>query len=123
MGVQLATLVTLREAGGFDYLVATAFAVEVAILHNFIWHERWTWGDRGDRDGRWQRLAAFNAVSAALAIPGNLVFTALFAAQLNLHYVPANVLAVASCSLLTFLGHDRLVFVTGHPTQSTSIER
>lgn len=45
--VQLLVLLTLTEVTGLDYLVATGLAVECAILHNFVWHERWTWRDRG----------------------------------------------------------------------------
>ncbi len=33
---------------GPHYLVATALAVEMAVLHNFFWHRRWTWADRRD---------------------------------------------------------------------------
>ena len=39
-------LVWLLTRGGMHYLVATAIAVEVAILHNFYWHVRWTWKGR-----------------------------------------------------------------------------
>jgi len=35
----LSLLVTL----GMHYLVATALAVEAAVLHNYVWHRRWTW--------------------------------------------------------------------------------
>ena len=34
-------------------------AVEAAILHNFLWHERWTWSDRAAAGRRLDRLAAF----------------------------------------------------------------
>ena len=44
MAVQLGALVALTELGRLNVLVATALAVETAILHNFVWHERWTWG-------------------------------------------------------------------------------
>ena len=29
-----------------SYLAATATAVELAVLNNFVWHQRWTWKDR-----------------------------------------------------------------------------
>jgi len=46
MVVQLFVLV-LRKAGlHVDYLIATALAVETAVVHNFLWHERVTWADR-----------------------------------------------------------------------------
>ena len=44
VAVQLAVLLSLSltEALGLNYLVATVLAVESAILHNFVWHEHWT---------------------------------------------------------------------------------
>ena len=40
--VQLAVLWMLLAAR-VHYLPATILAVEAALLHNFLWHERWTW--------------------------------------------------------------------------------
>ena len=42
--LQLLTLWALTSLAGWPWLPATAAAVEVAVLHNFVWHERWTWG-------------------------------------------------------------------------------
>ena len=48
MGVaaQLAALAFFNRVLGLGALIATAAAVETAVLHNFIWHERYTWADR-----------------------------------------------------------------------------
>ena len=115
VAVQLLVLVALTGMLGFDYRVATVLAVEAAILHNFFWHERWTWGDRGagagsGAGGRWARLAWFNLVTGTLSIAANVVFTALYAETFGVHYVLANLMAIASCSLLTFIANDRFVF-------------
>ena len=40
--VQLGALAALAGWLGCNYLLATACAVETAVLHNFAWHERWT---------------------------------------------------------------------------------
>ena len=113
VAVQLVTLVSLTEALGLNYLVATLLAVETAILHNFVWHEHWTWRDRGPGiHGRWTRLAWFNLVTGALSISSNLVLTALYVNTLGVHYAIANLMAVATCSLLTFVASDRFVFRT-----------
>ena len=45
IGVQLAVLSVLIRAG-VHYLVATAIAVEIALLHNYVWHKHWTWAGR-----------------------------------------------------------------------------
>ena len=111
VAVQLAALVGLTELAGLNYLLATALAVESAILHNFVWHERWTWRDRGPgAGGRLARLARFNLLTGAVSIGANIVFTGLYASVLGVHYALANLLAIASCSLLNFLANDRLVF-------------
>ena len=44
--VQLAAPAILKGWLQVEYLLATALAVEAAVLHNFIWHERWTWAER-----------------------------------------------------------------------------
>ena len=46
MIVQLATLAVLKNGLGVDYLLATAIAVEAAVIHNYFWHERFTWAGR-----------------------------------------------------------------------------
>lgn len=111
VGVQLAVLLSLTEGLGLNYLVSTVLAVESAILHNFVWHEHWTWRDRspGIR-GRWTRLAWFNLVTGTLSISSNVVFTALYVSTFGVHYAIANLMAIATCSLLTFVASDRLVF-------------
>lgn len=111
VAVQLAALVGLAELLGLNPLLATALAVESAILHNFVWHERWTWRDRGPgARGRWARLARFNLVTGAVSISANVVFTGLYAGAFGVHYALANLLAIASCSLLNFVANDRFVF-------------
>ena len=111
LGVQLLALAAAAELLRLDYRAATALAVEAAILHNFFWHERWTWRDRrGGRRGRWLRLVRFNAVSGSVAIAANVGFTALYATLFGIHYLFANIMAVATCSFVNFLAHDRLVF-------------
>jgi len=44
--VQFAALFLLKGALHFNYLLATAIAVEAAVVHNFVWHEQFTWVDR-----------------------------------------------------------------------------
>src|SRR5438067_12562077 len=41
-----ALFVLTHNAHPLGYLAATAAAVELAVLNNFIWHQRWTWKDR-----------------------------------------------------------------------------
>ena len=112
VGVQITTLVMLRDWSQMDYLPATALAVQAAVLHNFVWHERWTWRDRtaSHDSSMWARLLRFNLTIGALSIGENLLFMELLVGRLEIHYLSASLIAIACCSVLNFVASDRLVF-------------
>ncbi len=110
--VQLSVLAVLSGGLELNYLFATCLAVETAVLHNFMWHETWTWSDRsrGDKTGVWRRLVRFHAANGALSIAGNILLMRLFVGTFALNQTLANALAIALCSILNFFASDRLVF-------------
>ena len=110
--MQLAALALFRSALHLDYLLATALAVETAVIHNFLWHERFTWADRPAAHPvqSLARLAKFNLSNGGVSIVGNLLLMRLLVGELHLNYVLANLVAIAVCSLVNFLLSDRLVF-------------
>jgi putative flippase GtrA len=112
IGVQLAMLTALADGFHLNYLIATLLAVAAAVLHNFVWHERWTWAERtrARPSSVMVRLARFNLTTGALSIVGNLGFMRLLVGQARLHYFSANLIAIAACSLINFLVSDRFVF-------------
>ena len=112
VGVQITTLVMLRDWSQMDYLPATALAVQAAVLHNFVWHERWTWVDRtaSHDSSRLARLLRFNLTIGVLSIGENLLLMELLVGRFEIHYLSANLIAIASCSVLNFVASDRLVF-------------
>jgi putative flippase GtrA len=113
VGVQLTVLTLLAGRLGFNYLTATALAVETTVLHNFVWHEKWTWADRLETStwrGRLKRLLQFNLTTGAVSILGNLVFMRVFVGMLDIHFLAANLMTIATCSILNFLVSDRVVF-------------
>ena len=112
IGVQLAALALLRSGFHLDYLVATALAVEAAVIHNFLWHERFTWRDRPSAHV-WHslvRLARFNLTNGAVSILGNVALMRVLVGGLRMNYLIANLVAVTVCSVANFLMSDRWVF-------------
>ena len=115
--VQLGALAVLLRLG-VHYLAATALAVELAVLHNFAWHERWTWRDRAEAGGpspslgtdRMRRLWRFHASNGLISLVGNLVLMRLLVGLLGLPPAPANLLSVLLCALVNFTASDRFVF-------------
>jgi putative flippase GtrA len=112
VAVQLAALSLLVGWMGVNYLAATALAVEAAVLHNFAWHERFTWKDRRavTRRERAMRLARFNLTNGAISIGGNLVMMRVLAGALGLNYLAANLAAIAVLSLANFAVSHTYVF-------------
>ena len=107
--VQLGVLAALRSGFHLNYLIATGLAVETAVIHNFLWHERYTWVDRAAGKG-FGRFIRFNLTTGALSIAGNLALMKLFMDVAGLPCLAANGTAIAACSIANFLVSDRLVF-------------
>ncbi|MBI3934411.1 MAG: GtrA family protein [Acidobacteria bacterium] len=114
MVVHLGLLAVFVKVCGMHYLLATVLSVETAVLHNFVWHCRWTWADRS--------VAGVSAVAAALlrfhlsnglvSIAGNLFFMHLFAGVMRVDPLVASLLSIAPCALINFLISDRWVFLS-----------
>ena len=106
-GVQLAVLLGL-EAVNVPIAIATLISVEAAVLHNFAWHERWTWaGIAGGTRAR--RLGRFHVSNGLISLAGNAtVMTVL--TNVCVPTIAANVTAVLACALLNFVSAHLWVF-------------
>lgn len=107
--VQLVVLAVLKSALHLDYLFATALAVEAAVIHNFLWHERFTWADRVS-ESSWTRFAKFDLTTGLFSILGNLVLMKALVGWAGVNYMVANGMTIAACSLVNFVVSDRVVF-------------
>lgn len=110
--VQLFAVFMLGHMLDVNSLWATALAVEAAVIHNFFWHEHFTWSDRraSQRDGMLRRLLAFNTTTGAVSIAGSSFFVFLFMCELRVPLLVADLFSIAACSLLNFLVNDTIVF-------------
>ncbi len=110
IAVQTITLYFLLRILGLHYLAATALAVEASVLHNFVWHRKWTWSDR-PRANLAQMLLRFNLTNGALCLTANLALMFIFVGKAGLNAYVANLAAIAICSVINFLLSDRFVFI------------
>ena len=108
-GVQLATLWLCESGLHWSYLAATGMAVEMAVLHNFFWHVRFTWRDRPPQNN-FVRFLKFQTTTGLFSIAGNLLLMEILVSGARLNYLLANCLTIATCSLLNFMASDRFVF-------------
>ena len=112
IGVQFGVLVLLTTTWHLGYSLATALAVEVAVLHNFVWHEKFTWIDKGSRHLReaLRRFLWFDATTGVVSIGGNLLLMRLLVGYLHVRQVQANLLSISGCSVANVLVSDKCVF-------------
>lgn len=106
MGVQLGALALLSRCDGGHYLLASAAAVEFAVLHNFAWHLRVTWPDRRAGAAVLGQLTRFHLANGMVSLLGNLGLMRLLVGDAHLPVLAANGIAVLCCSVVNFfLGH------------------
>jgi putative flippase GtrA len=112
IGVQLGSFGLLFSGLGVNYMAAAALAVEAAVLHNFAWHERYTWKDRrrGGRRDLIYRLARFHAGNGLVSIAGNLALMRLFVGAMGINHYLASGASIAICSILNFAISEWFVF-------------
>ena len=101
--VNTAVLILLHARLHLPLVMASALAVEAAILNNFFWNNLWTFGQR---QVSLVRLLKFNAVS----LFGLVLTTAMLLLLVHgfgMHYVFANLLAIGTVSIWNFLANAR----------------
>ncbi len=100
--VNLAVFAVLVHEVGMDYRAAATGAFVVALANNFVWNRAWTFRARGGR-------AAFQAsrfcVVSVVAFVFNLVVLYVLVSGLQAPKVPAQALAIAAATPLSFLGN------------------
>jgi putative flippase GtrA len=113
--VQTVMLAVLAKGAHLSYLWATGLAVETAILHNFVWHEAFTWKDSrlpGDARSRLIRLLRFNLSNGVVSMIGTLLVMWVLTGIFKWPYLLSNVTAIGLCALLNFYLSEHHIFVT-----------
>ncbi len=107
--VQLCVLWMLQHFTSMPPLWAVTLAVEIAILHNFVWHEAWTWRGKPVKD-RWWRLLRFHVGNGFVSIVSNVVLTFFYKEVVGLPLLAANFAAIITAALVNFWVAQAWVF-------------
>ena len=110
MMLQLTALAVFEWCAPGHYLVASAAAVELAILHNFVWHLHYTWRDRADVSAPLVQLVRFHLSNGLASMVGNLAILRFLVQEARLPLLVADSVAILFCSLVNFCLGDRWVF-------------
>jgi putative flippase GtrA len=87
-----------------------------------MWHQRFTWRDRGDSQSAKTglRLLRFHLSNGAISIFGSLLLMRWLVGQFGLKVLLANLLTIAACSVGNFLASDRWVFLSAQIVEKNS---
>jgi|WetSurMetagenome_2_1015567.scaffolds.fasta_scaffold40089_3 putative flippase GtrA len=110
MAVQLAALALFNRWTGGHYMVATAAAIELTLLHNFAWHLRFTWRDRSGDSALLRQMARFHLSNGLVSMLGNLALMRLLVNEAHLPLLVSNGIAILCCSILNFFLGDNWAF-------------
>jgi putative flippase GtrA len=102
MVVQLAALALFNRLMAGHYLYASAAAIELTLLHNFVWHLHYTWRDRRDDAGRVRQLVRFHLSNGLISMLGNLLLMRVLVHGTHLPLLVANGIAILCCSVANF---------------------
>ena len=108
--VQLGSLAILNRMMPGHYLVASAVALELTLLHNFVWHVHYTWRDRRERTSLLGQCVRFHLSNGMMSLVGNLVLMKLLVSGARLPVLAANGIAILCCSLVNFCLGETWVF-------------
>jgi putative flippase GtrA len=107
MAVQLGALALINRLVPGHYMVATAAAIEITLLHNFVWHLHYTWRDRRCRSALRTQLIRFHLSNGMVSLVGNLALMPVLVEEMRIPVVAANAIAILCCSIVNFfLGHN-----------------
>lgn len=111
--LQLFLLSVLTRFLHMSAVAATAVAVEVVVLHNFLWHEAFTWRDRHAADMRERiiRLGRFHVGNGLVSLVGNTTLTYYCVQRLKAPVLLSAPAAILFCSLINFYLADRWIYV------------
>ena len=121
VAVQLAALAQLNRLLHGHYLAATAAALELTLLHNFVAHQRFTWRDRGSPGSAGGRLLRFHLSNGLVSLLGNLLLMRVLVHNARFPLLLANLVAVVCCSVVNFFLGDEWVFAANAQVVATPI--
>ncbi|HEY3625509.1 MAG TPA: GtrA family protein [Terracidiphilus sp.] len=112
MVFQLAVLAVVNRLAPGRYLAATAVAIELTLLHNFIWHLRYTWRDRIKAGTVLGKLVRFHLSNGLVSMVGNLGLMRLLVQVARVPVLQANGVAILVCSMVNFWLGQNWAFAT-----------
>jgi putative flippase GtrA len=110
MVVQLGSLAVFNHWSAGHYLYATLAAIELTLMHNFVWHLSYTWRDRRHGSVLPVQLLRFHLSNGLVSMVGNLAIMRVLVGGAHMPALAANCIAIVCCSVVNFCLGDHWTF-------------
>ncbi len=110
MGVNTACLYLFKGILHIKLIPASLMAIEIAIIHNFIWFRTWTWRDRPNKPPFFQQLIKYNLATGAVDFLANVSVLWSLSTFLKIHYLLANILGMIAPPFIKFWLNEKFIF-------------
>jgi putative flippase GtrA len=110
MVVQLAAFAFFNRLLADHFLYASIAAIELTLLHNFVWHSQYTWRDRRDDATRFRKLVRFHLSNGLISMIGNLALMHMLVERARVPLLLSNVVAILCCSIANFCLGNKWAF-------------
>jgi putative flippase GtrA len=111
MVVNTACLFLFKGVLRIPIIPAGLMAIEIAILHNFVWLRHWAW--RGRTNGNhsfFSQLLLYNLCTGAVDVVANLSILWCLSTFFHVHYLLANLLGMIAGPFIKFWVNEKIVF-------------
>jgi putative flippase GtrA len=110
MALQLTLLAIFKRIGQAYPLITSSLAIEITLLHNFVWHTRYTWSGHAAGTPHAVRLVRFHLSNGVISLLCNLALLPLLMRRFHVALLLANGAAILLGSMLNFSLGERWVF-------------
>ena len=112
MLVNSAVLFTLKGGLHVPLIPASMIAIEVAIIHNFIWHRQWAWAERNNGHNKpfFRQLLLYNVATGVVDFSVNVSVLWMLSTFLHVHYLLANIAGMCAGPFVKFWLNDKIIF-------------
>ena len=110
MVLQLGALAVFNHAAPGHYLLASAAALELTLLHNFVWHLHYTWRERRHDSALPAQLLRFHLSNGLVSMVGNLALMRILVQHAHLPVLASNGIAILCCSMVNFCFGENWTF-------------
>lgn len=121
MAVQLTALALLNRCARGHYLVASAAALELTLLHNFLWHWNYTWRDRRGSSTPLRAFLRFQLSNGMVSLLSNLVVMRLLVGHGHLPVLAATLVSIVGSAVLNYLFGNTFVFPAAREDSARSV--